>query len=296
MPTTRNALWSLRVCWLMSTRPDALQNFACMHVQRVRMPESWCAAACTLQAFARLSAVYGGTYMLSKPDAVVAYEGGVAVGVTSEGQTAKAKLVVGDPSYFPDKVQRTSRVRALKPLCACRAAREHASSAQCQALASVHPLSEQHLSVPRICVPMQLSSLNSWPCVGMKVCGALPCMQVVRAACILSHPIPNTNNASSAQIILPQKQVPAPYACLSHVHTALELPVCSCPCPQPSPHAMKPGSMLRPATIRLSSSVGLCCGDTPVPCSSCEAPVNLWDVRGERHLLHAAYAAPVNHL
>lgn len=63
-----------------------------------------------LQAFARLSAVYGGTYMLSKPDAQVAYENGVAVGVTADGETAKAKLVVGDPSYFPDRVRKTSRV------------------------------------------------------------------------------------------------------------------------------------------------------------------------------------------
>ena len=31
-------------------------------------------------------------------------------GVTSEGETARAKLVVGDPSYFPDKVQKASRV------------------------------------------------------------------------------------------------------------------------------------------------------------------------------------------
>lgn len=46
-----------------------------------------------LQAFARLSAVYGGTYMLAKPDAEVVYEDGVAVGVSSEGETAKAKLV-----------------------------------------------------------------------------------------------------------------------------------------------------------------------------------------------------------
>lgn len=45
------------------------------------------------QAFARLSAVYGGTYMLAKPDAEVVYENGVAVGVSSEGETAKAKLV-----------------------------------------------------------------------------------------------------------------------------------------------------------------------------------------------------------
>lgn len=39
------------------------------------------------QAFARLSAVYGGTYMLSKPDAQVVFDdNGVAVGVSSEGQ------------------------------------------------------------------------------------------------------------------------------------------------------------------------------------------------------------------
>ena len=47
-----------------------------------------------VQAFARLSAVYGGTYMLSKPDAEVVWEGGKAVGVKSEGETARAKLVV----------------------------------------------------------------------------------------------------------------------------------------------------------------------------------------------------------
>ena len=67
------------------------------------------------QAFARLSAVYGGTYMLSKPDAKVAYEDGVAVGVNTEGETARAKLVVGDPSYFPDKVQKASRVSGPAP-------------------------------------------------------------------------------------------------------------------------------------------------------------------------------------
>eukprot|EP00884_Botryococcus_braunii_P012359 jgi/Botrbrau1/21123/Bobra.0061s0018.1 len=91
------------------------------------------------QAFARLSAVYGGTYMLNKPDVKVVYEDGKAVGVESEGQVAKAKMVIGDPSYFPGKTHRTSRV--------------------------------------------------------------------VRALCILSHPIPQTHDASSCQIILPQKQV-----------------------------------------------------------------------------------------
>lgn len=31
-------------------------------------------------------------------------ESGVAVGVKSEGETAKAKFVVGDPTYFREKV------------------------------------------------------------------------------------------------------------------------------------------------------------------------------------------------
>ena len=91
------------------------------------------------QGFARLSAVYGGTYMLDKPDAQVLYdEAGKACGVSSEGETAKAKYVVGDPSYFPGKVRRVG--------------------------------------------------------------------QVVRAICILSHPIPNVGDSHSVQIIIPQKQ------------------------------------------------------------------------------------------
>ena len=83
--------------------------------------------------------MYGATYMLSKPDATPVFEDGKAVGVSSEGQTARAKLVVGDPSYFPDRVERAGRV--------------------------------------------------------------------VRAMCILSHPIPGTADSHSVQIILPQKQV-----------------------------------------------------------------------------------------
>lgn len=92
------------------------------------------------QAFARLSAVHGCTYMLEKPDPTVAYdESGAACGVTSEGKTAKAKMVVGDPTYFPGKCRKVG--------------------------------------------------------------------QVVRAICFLSHPVPNTDNATSMQLILPQKQV-----------------------------------------------------------------------------------------
>ena len=78
--------------------------------------------------------------MLDRPDVEVEYnEQGVAIGVTAGGETAKTKLVVGDPSYFPNRIIKTG--------------------------------------------------------------------QVVRAMCILSHPIPGTGDMHSAQIILPQKQV-----------------------------------------------------------------------------------------
>ncbi|KAI9336849.1 GDP dissociation inhibitor [Zopfochytrium polystomum] len=91
------------------------------------------------QGFARLSAIYGGTYMLSKPIEEIVYENGKFAGVKSEGEVAKAKLVIGDPSYFPDKVKKVGRV--------------------------------------------------------------------VRVICLLNHPIPNTADADSCQIVIPQNQV-----------------------------------------------------------------------------------------
>ncbi|KAL5069036.1 hypothetical protein RYX36_019923 [Vicia faba] len=63
------------------------------------------------QAFARLSAVYGGTYMLNKPECKVEFDAeGKVIGVTSEGETAKCKKVVCDPSYFPGKVRKVGKV------------------------------------------------------------------------------------------------------------------------------------------------------------------------------------------
>ncbi|KAK8529780.1 hypothetical protein V6N12_060550 [Hibiscus sabdariffa] len=92
------------------------------------------------QAFARLSAVYGGTYMLNKPECKVEFDAdGKAIGVTSEGETAKCKKVVCDPSYLSDRVKKVGKV--------------------------------------------------------------------ARAICIMSHPIPDTNESHSAQVILPQKQL-----------------------------------------------------------------------------------------
>lgn len=102
------------------------------------------------QGFARLSAIYGGTYMLNTNVDEVAYEGTKAVGITAtmkerdqEGEgmtfTTKAKMILGDPSYFPSKVQ---------------------------------------------------------------VVG-----HVLKAICILNHPIAGTDNSDSAQLIIPQSQV-----------------------------------------------------------------------------------------
>jgi len=66
------------------------------------------------QSFARLSAIYGGTYMLDKPiDAIVTDAGGKFLGVTSAGETVKAKQVIGDPSYF-SAGQEGGKVRVLE--------------------------------------------------------------------------------------------------------------------------------------------------------------------------------------
>merc|ERR1712142_983134 len=62
------------------------------------------------QGFARLSAIYGGTYMLDKPIDEIVMEGGKVVGVKSGGETARAKQVYCDPTYVPDKVKQVGQV------------------------------------------------------------------------------------------------------------------------------------------------------------------------------------------
>ncbi len=58
----------------------------------------------------RLSAIYGGTYMLDKAIDEIVYEDGKVVGVKSEGEVARCDCVIGDPSYFPDKVKKVGEV------------------------------------------------------------------------------------------------------------------------------------------------------------------------------------------
>lgn len=102
------------------------------------------------QGFARLSAIYGGTYMLNANIDEIKYEGDRATGISAtmkergddgEGMkfSTKAKMIIGDPSYFPEKVE---------------------------------------------------------------VVG-----HILKAICILTHPIANTHDSDSVQLIIPQSQI-----------------------------------------------------------------------------------------
>lgn len=65
------------------------------------------------QGFSRLSAIYGGTFMLGTPIKEVLYEEdgsfkGVKIEIDGEEHIAKSKQVIADPTYFPDLVKKTS--------------------------------------------------------------------------------------------------------------------------------------------------------------------------------------------
>lgn len=66
------------------------------------------------QAFARLSAVHGGTYMLHKPIDEIVIENGHVIGVKAEGEVARCKLVICDPTYAPDRVKKIGKVSVLQ--------------------------------------------------------------------------------------------------------------------------------------------------------------------------------------
>lgn len=121
------------------------------------------------QGFARLSAIYGGTYMLDKPvDEIVFGADGKVVGVRSGEEIAKCKQVYCDPSYIPDKVSKISP--------------------------------ELFFSID-----LNLTNLRSISqCFTAKV---KKVGQVIRCICLLDHPVTNTKDALSTQIIIPQKQV-----------------------------------------------------------------------------------------
>ena len=102
------------------------------------------------QGFARLSAIYGGTYMLNTNVDEILYDGNKVSGIKAtmkergdEGEgmkfETKCKKILADPSYFSGKVRTVGNL--------------------------------------------------------------------LKAICILNHPIPNTENSDSLQLIIPQSQV-----------------------------------------------------------------------------------------
>jgi Rab GDP dissociation inhibitor len=93
------------------------------------------------EAFSRLCAIHGGTYMLNtQVDEIMMNEDGKVTGIKSGDKTATAPLVICDPSYCADKFKKATG-------------------------------------------------------------------KVIRAICLLNHPIPNTHDAPSIQIIMPAKQL-----------------------------------------------------------------------------------------
>lgn len=68
----------------------------------------------------RLSAIYGGTYMLDKQIDELVMENGKVVGVRSGSETARCKQVYCDPSYVPDKVEKVGQVFVIfYKICMC---------------------------------------------------------------------------------------------------------------------------------------------------------------------------------
>ena len=48
--------------------------------------------------------------MLDKPIDEIVYEDGKVAGVKSQGEVARCDCVIGDPSYFKDKVEKVGQV------------------------------------------------------------------------------------------------------------------------------------------------------------------------------------------
>ncbi|XP_043934431.1 rab GDP dissociation inhibitor beta-like [Protopterus annectens] len=91
------------------------------------------------QGFARLSANYGGTYILNRSVEEILTHHGRVVGIKSEGKVIRCKQLICDPSYVPKWMKKKGKI--------------------------------------------------------------------IRVICILSHPIRNTSDCNSCQIIIPQMQV-----------------------------------------------------------------------------------------
>ncbi|KAJ2760421.1 Rab GDP dissociation inhibitor alpha [Coemansia sp. BCRC 34490] len=95
------------------------------------------------QAFARLSAVYTGTFMLATPvDEIVRNAAGGFEGVRSGDQVARAKIVIGDPSYFAGAVRKTGRV--IRAICIMKNPIPNTSAASAQIILPQRQTGREH--------------------------------------------------------------------------------------------------------------------------------------------------------
>ncbi|KMS64752.1 hypothetical protein BVRB_043020, partial [Beta vulgaris subsp. vulgaris] len=65
------------------------------------------------EGFSRLAAIHGGVFMLNRPVHEVLYDdNGQFRGIKSNGEEARAKICIADPSYFADtgKVVKTGKI------------------------------------------------------------------------------------------------------------------------------------------------------------------------------------------
>ena len=69
------------------------------------------------EGFSRLCAIHGGTFMLNKGvDEVLFDSNGAAWGIKTGNEVAKAKLIIGDPSYFPPS-KSVTRCHVIRSIC-----------------------------------------------------------------------------------------------------------------------------------------------------------------------------------
>jgi len=69
------------------------------------------------ESFSRLCAIHGGTYMLNTPVDEVLMESGKVVGIRSGEQTAKAPLIICDPSYVRDMGKTKVIGKTIRAIC-----------------------------------------------------------------------------------------------------------------------------------------------------------------------------------
>ncbi|KAK7825692.1 hypothetical protein U0070_012937 [Myodes glareolus] len=109
------------------------------------------------QGFARLSAIYGGTYMLNKPIEEIIVQNGKVVGVKSEGEIARCKQLICDPSYVKDRVEKVGQGKYIAIVSTTVETKEPEKEIR-PALELLEPIEQKFVSISDLFVPKDLGS------------------------------------------------------------------------------------------------------------------------------------------